>query len=76
MPGLVHFVISASHKANMVVSCGSSRGLCTSLLRLQKAAPAVATAGSRVATAPATQGIPYTKLTIGVPKESWSNERR
>lgn len=25
---------------------------------------------------PAPTGIPYTKLTVGIPKESWTNEKR
>lgn len=31
---------------------------------------------SSSATGPPTQGVPYTKLSIGVPKEIWDNERR
>lgn len=31
---------------------------------------------SSSAAAPPTQGVPYTKLTVGVPKEIWNDEKR
>lgn len=74
MSGLVNLVVSAPSRINFTVSCSSARGLCTSLTWFQRAAPAVSSLGPK--TTKGVQAIPYSKLTIGVPKESWTNERR
>lgn len=73
MPGLVNFVTLAPSRLNLTSTYYSARGLSTSLKRFQRAAPAVSNASKA---ASEIQGIPYSKLTIGVPKETWSNERR
>ncbi|KAE8745159.1 hypothetical protein FOCC_FOCC008225 [Frankliniella occidentalis] len=70
MPGLVHLVMLASPRT----AFSSQRGLCTSLKRFQQAAPIVSSPGPKATSD--VQGVPYTKLSIGVPKEIWSNERR
>lgn len=73
MPGLMNFVMLASSKVNVTVNCGTTRSLCTSLKRFQRTAPAVSSAGPKTAEV---QGVPYSKLTIGVPKEILNNEKR
>ncbi|XP_052753684.1 NAD(P) transhydrogenase, mitochondrial-like [Galleria mellonella] len=51
--------------------CGCLRVLCT-----YKPAPHIWQCRFSSSSAPATPGVPYTKLTIGVPKEIWQGERR
>lgn len=74
MPGLVSFVVLAPSRVNLKISCSSARGLCTSLTRLQRAAPAVSSVAPEAGRG--VQAIPYNKLVIGIPKEILNNERR
>lgn len=67
--GLIRLYSKSSTKdAGIFISNGSKRWIYTHITRnlLQKEAAVEKTV----------QGVPYTKLTIGVPKEIWKDERR